>query len=192
MKRNFLALGLLSLCCMAIFVGESQAFHGLLHPYNPFSLWHHRNRYVTHITCRPYNAFTPIAWGNLVCDGCNPNPCGVAAGCLPVTMGVPPWAYTYGMGHGVGFGPGCGDACGAGDMHHHPGTTIPVPPVHVQPQPFTAPVPGPNVGMMYPQGVSQAAFNPYMYYPQYYQPQYYQPQYYYPTPMPYYWYGTGR
>jgi hypothetical protein len=187
MKRNILALGLFSLCCLALFTAESQAFFGLLSP------WHHHNRGVTHITCRPYNAFTPICWGNLVCDGCNPSPCGVASGCLPISMGIPPWAYTYGMGHGVGYGfGGCctGDACGASDM----------PAVNSQPSfkaPAPSPMPAPGQTMyppMQPQGVSQANYYPQpMYAPQYY-PGYYPA--YNPYMMqqtaPYYWYGSGR
>src|SRR5260370_23962434 len=97
MKGKILALVLFRLCCLALFTGESQAFFGLLSPYHPSSLWHRQNRYVTHITCRPYNAFTPICWGNLVCDGCNPSPCGVAGGCLPLTMGMPAWACPGGQ-----------------------------------------------------------------------------------------------
>src|SRR5882724_10277641 len=85
---------------------ERIASMGLLNPCNPCSLWHCHNRYVTQITCRPYNAFTPICWGNLVCDGCCPQPCGVASGCLPMTFGVPPFAA-----NGCGMpcmGPSCG------------------------------------------------------------------------------------
>jgi len=185
MKRNILALGFFSLCCLALFTGESNAFFGLL-SHHPSSLWHRHNRYVTTITCRPYNAFTPIAWGNLVCDGCNPNPCGVASGCLPMSMGIPPWAYQYGMGHGVG--PGCcvGDACGAGDM----------PAIRTQPS-FTPPMPMPAAPgtTMYPpmpQGVSQANYYPQpMYAPQYY-PGYYPAYNPYMQQVPSYWYGQGR
>ena len=115
MKRNILAVGLFSLCCLALFSAESQAFFGLLSPYHPASLWHRNNRYVTQITCRPYNAFTPIAWGNIVCDGCNPNPCGVASGQLPMNFGVPPFASLgcCGMPNMGGCGmPNMGGACG--------------------------------------------------------------------------------
>src|SRR5262245_27306856 len=43
------------------------------------------NRWATTIVCRPYNAFTPVCYGNLVCDGCcpfafNPGMCGNCAG----------------------------------------------------------------------------------------------------------------
>src|SRR5580658_10342963 len=75
MKRKILALSVFSLCCVGLVTTPAQAWFGL------FSPWNGHNRYVTHITCRPYNAFTPICWGNLYCDGCCPNPCGVASGC---------------------------------------------------------------------------------------------------------------
>jgi hypothetical protein len=192
MKRKILALGAFSLCCLALFTSESNAFFGLLSPYHPSSLWHRHNRYVTHITCRPYNAFTPICWGNLVCDGCCPSPCGVASGCLPTSMGIPPWAYTYGMGHGMapGYGGCCaGDACGASDMQ-------PAPMIRSQPT-FTPPMPMPMPSSpgttMYqqpmPQGVSQANYYPQpMYVPQYY-PGYYPMYNPYMQQAPSYWYG---
>lgn len=187
MKRKILALGLFSLCSLAVFAGESQAFFGLLSPYHPSSLWHKHNRYVTHITCRPYNAFTPICWGNLVCDGCVPSPCGVASGCLPMTMGVPPWAQ-------ASCGPYMGGGC-APDFSH----ATDMPPVHTMPAPapgFTGPPPQPlppGHTMMPYTGVSQANYYP-MYMPTY--PNYYMPTYYNPyqawQPNPYYWYGYGR
>lgn len=197
MKRKLLALSLFSLCSLAVFAGESQAFFGLFSPYHP---WHPHNRYVTHITCRPYNAFTPICWGNLVCDGCNPSPCGVASGCLPLTMGAPPWAGSCGPMMGGACGP---NGCMASDMPVY--QPAPMPAINnQQQQPFKAPMPnplpmGPNSTMFPYSGVSQANFNP-MPYPNYYQPNYYQPNYYQPTyynpymnmpytPAPSYWYG---
>jgi hypothetical protein len=192
MKRTILAVGL---CCLGLFASDSQAFFGLLSPYNPRSLWHPHNRYVTHITCRPYNAFTPICWGNLVCDGCCPNPCGVAGGCLPMQFGMPPFAS---MGCGMQcMGPSCGPAYGmqhgyAGDMP--PMNAMPQPPMpDMRSMPFTPPPPmpmptGPGTTMAYPyNNVSQA--NYYQYVPQYY-PNYYTPNFY--QPAPYYWYGYGR
>ncbi|MBM3994359.1 MAG: hypothetical protein FJ303_09440 [Planctomycetes bacterium] len=183
MKRNLLAAGFLSLCWLALFAGESSAFFGLLSPYHPSSLWHRHNRYVTHITCRPYNAFTPICWGNLVCDGCNPSPCGVASGCLPMTFGAPPWA-------------GCGlphmppmhayDHSHATDRPAPPPTFTPPAPIPVGPPTM------PGTTMAYPYGVSQANYYPMpMYYPTYSMPMYYNP--YQPwQPNPYYWYGSSR
>jgi hypothetical protein len=193
MKRKILALGLFSLCILAMFTGELQAFFGLLSPYHPSSLWHRHNRYVTQITCRPYNAFTPICWGNLVCDGCNPSPCGVAGGCMPINMGVPPWAQSGCCGIPGGFAP---NYAYASDMMSAPqqGPMMPMPDVRSQPfmPPAPMPVPtGPNTTMMYPQsGVAQANYYP-MYMPQYYPPTFYNP-YQNMQPMPYYWYNGGR
>lgn len=190
MKRKILAFGLLGLCWLALFAGESQAF-GILSPFNPHSLWHRNNRYVTHISCRPYNAFTPICWGNLVCDGCNPSPCGVASGCLPMTFGMPPFACAGGH---FGAMPYMGGAM-ATDMPM-------MPPMHMAPapQPFNPPAPmpvGPNTTMAYPyNGVAQANYPTYapQYYPNYYTPNYYNPymSWQNPQPMPSYWYGYGR
>jgi hypothetical protein len=185
MKRKIIALGLLSLCSLALFAGESSAFYGLF-PYRP---WHPHNRYVTQITCRPYNAFTPICWGNLICDGCNPNPCGVASGCLPMTMGVPPWASS----------PGCAPSCGAPMGNFSSASDMPYmqpaqPMPDIRSAPFSAPTPmpvGPNISMYPPNGVSQANYNPYAQpYANYYTPSYYNPYQAY-QPMPYYWYN-GR
>ncbi len=197
MKRKIVALGLFALCTLAVFAGESQAW-----PFLPHSPWHRHNRYATHITCRPYNAFTPICWGNLVCDGCCPSPCGVASGCLPMQIGVPPWAMAGGccMASGCGM-PSMGhDFSHASDMPmmHH---SMPMPSIHSNP--YTAPIPnpiplqmpaGPGATMMHPStGVSQANYHP-MYMPQ--APNYYMPTYYNPyqawQPTPYYWYGYGR
>jgi hypothetical protein len=194
MKRKILAVGLFSLCCLALFTSSSQAFFGLFSPYSP---WHPHNRYLTQITCRPYNAFTPICWGNLVCDGCCPQPCGVASGCLPMTFGTPPFAAN-------GYGPSCGmpsfapQQGYAGDMppmmSGPPMQQMPMQPMpNINSTPFTPPMPtpmpnGPGTAMAYPyNGVSQA--NYYQYVPQYY-PNYYTPNYY--QPAPYYWYGYGR
>jgi hypothetical protein len=133
-KRNLLVAGVLALVCLATGVGDVAAY-GLLSPFSRHSLWHPHNRYVTQITVRPYNAFTPIAWGNLVCDGCVPNPCGVSAGVLPMSFGVPPFAA-----NGMMPAPMCGgDACCAGDMHHGP---------IMNALPYGLP-PGPHVPMPY-------------------------------------------
>jgi hypothetical protein len=185
MKRKILALGLFSLCTLAFTASESQAWPGLLH-----SIFHH-HRYATTITCRPYNAFTPMCWGNLVCDGCCPS-FGGGGGCqMPCSVGMPSFA-----------GPCFGGACMASDRP----AAAPLPPINNN---FTPPMPMPvNPGTtMYPQqGLSQANFYPQGYYPyaQQYSPyaQQYSPyaqQYnsYMPTynpylgyyPAPNYWYG---
>src|SRR5437764_753849 len=125
MKRKILALGLFSLCCVALFVGDAAAWFGPLNPYRPCCFWNCRHRYATQITCRPYNAFTPICWGNLVCDGCCPNPCGVASGCLPMTMGAPPWAGCGTPYMAGGFAPNFPHAADAPYMGAPPGQPMP-------------------------------------------------------------------
>ena len=167
MKRNIFALGLLSLACAAFFVGESQAWH----------FWHH-HRYATHITCRPYNAFTPMCWGNLTCDGCCPS-FGCGGNQMPMTMGAPC------------FGGACAAAPANGPV---------MPPAAGGPN-FTPPPPmplpmGPNTTMYQPMNLSQVGYYPM--YPQYYMPQYPMPNYGYGyspymnmhyAPAPGYWYG---
>jgi hypothetical protein len=176
MKRKMLALGCLSVCWVAMFAMDCQA-------------WHCRHKCAMHITCRPYNAFTPICWGNITCDGCCPSPCGVAGGQVPMMGQLGCGVAGYGMPYATGFG-----AASATDMRPM------MPPA--QSAPFVPPVPmpvGPNTTMVPPGAVAQANYP--MYAPQYYVPQYY--PYYVPTyatpymgwptaqPMPYYW-GYGR
>ena len=177
MKRKILALGFFSACCLAFFASESQAFFGLFR--------HCCHHYTTRITCRPYNAFTPICWGNLTCDGCCPSPCGVAGGQMPLMMGAPPWACAAGPGYGDPF-----LAFGGFPMMGHPPMTAPMPPINNTPG-FTPPTPmplpqNPNNTMIPPIGVSQANYYPMPYYmPMQYNPYMGMPY----APAPGYWYG---
>ena len=222
MKRRILALGLFSLCAVALFTGESHAWFG------PLSFWNCHNRYVTQITCRPYNAFTPICWGNLVCDGCCPNPCAVAGGCMPMNMGLPPFAAPGCCGPvcgGMGMGMGCGpQGCMASDMPlmQPPPAPSPRPMPDIRTQPWSPPMPmpmpqgppNPNMTMYPPTGLTQmmpmqqAPMYPNMpmyppgdvtqaNYPMYqpYYPAYPMPQYYNPYAMPQaapYYWYSGR
>ena len=211
MKRKILAASLLAFCCLGLTAGESSAFFGLFDCSNPYSIWNCRHRYVTQITCRPYNAFTPICWGNLVCDGCCPNPCACASGCLPMTMGAPPFPCNgccpMPGGCGMSYGGGCGpEGCCASDMgpmmaqqmpmqNQYPQQQPPVnnrPPAWQPPNPNPMPMPvgpmgpmgpmGPNTTMMYPQNFGVAqAAYQQPYYPMPY------PNYYQPTYNPYSW-----
>jgi hypothetical protein len=137
MKRNSLVLGLV-LAGLALSATQASAFFC----HKP---WRFRcHRYATHITCRPYNAFTPICWGNLVCDGCCPNPCGVAAGCLP---------FNY-MGGWPAF---------AGTMGGCAAPVLGVPPTApAAPGTFTPPPPAPATNSYYPGAYNPYAFNPYV------------------------------
>jgi hypothetical protein len=84
MKSKLLLLPLLSLAGLAAAAAPAQAWH-------LFGHGHGIHRHSTVIVCRPYNAFTPVCYGNMVCDGCCPFP---------------------GIGHG-GHGYG-GDVCADG------------------------------------------------------------------------------
>jgi hypothetical protein len=112
-----------------------------------------RSHCCTQITCRPYNAFTPICWGNLTCDGCCPS-----------------------FGGGCGFGyqacamptPVYSSLCG--DSGACLPTTTPAPAA----APATIAHPLPNVSMANPY------FNPMAYYGYGVQPTAYHPGYYNP------------
>jgi hypothetical protein len=202
MKRKLLALGLISLCGVGLSASSADAL---------FDCWLPRHRYVTQITCRPYNAFTPICWGNLVCDGCCPSPCGVAGGCLPVTMGMPPYCCNYcPMMGSPCMGGACGpQGCCATDMPMSmpmSPMSLPLPDIRNQPAFNPGPGPmGPNQAMAYPptaSGVTQANYYPnylptsypgyYPYYPMPMPANYNVNPYYFNGPMPSYWYGYGR
>jgi hypothetical protein len=76
MKMKLFALGGLCLVGWALSACQASAF-GL------FPCCFHKNYSV--IVCRPYNAFTPICCGNVVCDGCCPSPyCGGPTCQLPI------------------------------------------------------------------------------------------------------------
>ena len=156
----------------------------------------------THICCRPYNAFTPICWGNLVCDGCCPSPCATAAGCLPFQFMChsPLWQtasacsplFAGGCGDGIchpGFGGGCfpGGIPGAPDAGHSTPAMPQAAPAApgAQPAPnFTPPPPSPTTtwqynpyayGLMrtgYYPGYYPASYNPYYNYAAGYNPYY--------------------
>ncbi len=73
MKTKILAVALLSIVGLAQSTNDASAF-GLF----PCC---HRNCSV--ICCRPYNAFTPMCYGSMVCDGCCPSPCCGGGCCQP-------------------------------------------------------------------------------------------------------------
>src|SRR6516165_7581412 len=80
MKFTRWAVGLWSLTALLMLAGNADAwlFNHCGGCHGCHSHCHHC--YETHICCRAYNAFTPICWGNLYCDGCCPN-MGGGGGC---------------------------------------------------------------------------------------------------------------
>src|SRR5258708_565473 len=69
MKTKTLTLALLGMVGWFLGTNDAGAF------------WRCRDYSV--IKCRPYNAFTPLCWGNMTCDGCCPFAgCG-GGGCCP-------------------------------------------------------------------------------------------------------------
>lgn len=74
MSKKIWVLGLLSLAGLAL-SGTNAFAWGLLNWCRLCKPCH------STIHVRPYNAFTPICWGSMVCDGCAPpNPCAMASG----------------------------------------------------------------------------------------------------------------
>lgn len=183
-------LGLLTLAGMAGTAGESQAW----------CLRDRMNRYSTYICCRPYNAFTPVCFGSITCNGCAP------------VMMQPPCMPTYGgwmpPGGGGACGPmGCcpnyttGDGCQTGlpmpmdPMGGMMPQMMPQAPMgqHYAPQPYAAqPMPIQQQSHAY---IPQAPMHNVGYQPGYQIPGYYvQPVSYYPQwpnqpVVPNYWYG---
>jgi len=181
MKMKAFALGGLCLVGWALSTCQASAFHVMPKCF-------HKNYSV--IVCRPYNAFTPICYGNMVCDGCCPSPYCCGPSCqLPIQRC---------------FGPTCGglgyDQGGFSQYAVSQPVMMPAPSAQAPYNPgFTAPPPTPNAvfnqtSMRYPpQGMSPV--QPAGYYPPQY-PAY--PMNYYPInnypmvpPMqvPSYWYG---
>jgi hypothetical protein len=194
MKIKILAPTFLSLIGWAVSAGSASAWE-------LFPCCFHRHYSV--IICRPYNAFTPICCGNMVCDGCCPSPFSCGSPCAaPIQRCLPPMCA-----------PGCGDYAYASPtpmmspmMAPSPtGPGLQAPPAPGGPG-FAPPPPTPaqtlnqaavgvNPQAMY--GVQPVGYNP-NYYPQYpmnYYPVNYNPNYNYPmapaVPVPYYWYN-GR
>ena len=174
MKITRWGLGLLSLAVLLTSVSDAGAWFG-----HCGSCYHHRHHcFETHITCRPYNAFTPICWGNLTCDGCCPNPCGVASGCcMPPSCG----SGSCGAGFAGGYMPG--QFCGypGGMLPSYAGAPIAYPGV---PMPQTMPTQAPNYNLPPPVNQTTQYGNPAMYYGV--QPASYYPGYYYGYPTAYY------
>jgi hypothetical protein len=174
MRMKRIAIALVSLAVIGVYAQPSWAW------------FLHRCcgcKYTTYICCRPYNAFTPVCFGNITGLGC----CPVALNCCQqpqMNCCQPSWC-----------GPSVCDSgcCDSGACYSHsmpvPGNFTPPPPMPVtgpvsygwnQPAPYAM---VPPYGMQ--QGVQQTS-----YYPPYYAP--YNPGYYWPTapaPMPNYWYG---
>src|SRR5437588_6142927 len=87
MKIKMFVLGVLSIFGWALSSSGASAFFLLPHCF-------HRNYSV--IICRPYNAFTPMCYGNVVCDGCCPSPYCGGGGCQPPIQHCLPPIYNSG------------------------------------------------------------------------------------------------
>jgi hypothetical protein len=127
MKITRWGLGLVSVAGLLLSARDADAF-----------LFHHCCGHCceTHICCRPYNAFTPICWGNIHCDGCCMNPCSMCNGYMSMMPGNP---CAVGPMACMPFGCGPG-GCGVGGGPMPPGNGMPPPPV--PPPPGVGLVPG--------------------------------------------------
>jgi hypothetical protein len=169
------------------------------------------NKYTTTLCIRPYNAFSPVAYGSIVADGCMPinlyggqlGPLGMGGCCAPPSC--------FGPNYGGGC---CSSGCCENGCLPAPGSFANAPTMQVTPgqqmpqgqpgQPFTPPAPTPvpvgqssyMVPMQPTMGYGYGPIQPAGYVPGYqpmYNP-YYNPMYYgYGMPnqgqMPGYWYG---
>jgi hypothetical protein len=178
--KKLLFLGFLSLAALAADAANARAWFDCC-------CRHHCCKYSTVLCIRPYNAFSPVAYGNIIADGCMP--VNVYGGQLPCT----PSCFNGGGGCA---GPGCctSGCCDFGCLPPAGAIGQPLPQGNPGPQ-FTPPNPTPlNPGtstvapnlMGYTYGYSYAPVQTVGYYP-YAQPvapmNYYQPQ------GPAYWYG---
>jgi hypothetical protein len=144
-------------------------------------------KYTTYICCRPYNAFTPVCFGNITGLGC----CPVALNCCQPSG---PPSYPCGAS--------CDSHCDVGASYGGYMNSTPMQSMPMQSMPapgnFTPPPPTPMNGAvsywwnqqqpyaMVPQYAPQYGVQQTGYYPPY------NPGYYWPTapaPMPNYWYG---
>ena len=140
-------------------------------------------KYSTYICCRPYNAFTPVCYGSICCNGCCP------------------MQFSCGSG-----GPCCPQPCCGPSMVSQGCCEADLGPAHMPygPQPILQPAPGPGPNWVPPGPTPMVSQAPAMwnysmpqqvqqtsYYPGYYPS--YQPQGYWPTmpafTPPSYWYG---
>ena len=174
MKLKFFVLTAFSLAGAALTAAPASAGWLLRH----FCGGH---RCETVIVCRPYNAFTPVCSGSMVCDGCCPFP-------FP------------GMHNGGCHGPGCGGNPLLGLGHDPVGLQamqqpmlMPHPAVAMPPQQFQVPMPAPQqtqMPMTYPihPAAYQQGYYP-MYYPAYQHPAHQQQMVNPYQQAPAYWYG---
>src|SRR5438067_3219527 len=91
--KKLLFLGLVSLAAVGASARDARAWFGCCHD-------RCCNKYTTKLCVRPYNAFSPVAYGNIVADGCMP--INVFGGYGPQMRG--PSCFN---GGGGGYGPGC-------------------------------------------------------------------------------------
>lgn len=178
--KKLLVLGLLSLTALSVMPQTSHAW---------FRCWR-CSKYSTYICIRPYNAFSPVSYGNITSTGCCPMMLGGSpmGGCpvpaMPSCFNPCPPSCTMGFGDG-----GCLPSPSAfAQQPMMPGPmSQPLPQAPQQGPQFTPPQPMPLNPAAY-----QTGYNPYLYnygvmqaaayqgnyygnYPGYgYQPNYYQ------------------
>jgi hypothetical protein len=148
MKKMLLAV-LLSLAGVGLSNGKASAW----------LLCHHCCKHCATICVRPYNAFTPSAFGTICADGCCPMQFGQ---CPP----PPPWMMPPCGGCGVDGSCGtCTTVAPHGTAVAAPGAPVTLPPagtspVFQAPAPVQAPV-APTTGAVgYPTGVQRAGYYP--------------------------------
>jgi len=169
-----IAVGLLSLAAIGLFAQPSFAW--LMHRCCGC-------KYSTYICCQPYNAFTPVCFGNITGLGC----CPVALNCCQPSCCQSNCGWQASCGSPC-CGPSCCDSgCNSGTYYSGP-SSYPLP----VPGNFTPPPPTPmNGAVSYGWNQQYPMVPPYQVQQTSYYPPY-NPGYYWPTapaPMPNYWYG---
>jgi hypothetical protein len=147
--KKLLFLGLLSAAALGAFAPESQAWC--------LGCWRDRHccsRYSTRLCIRPYNAFSPVAYGNIVADGCMP--VNVFGGQLP-GMGMPS-VFGPGFGGGCCTSGCCVPGCGDSGCLPAPGGFASAPQQGVPGQPLPQGQPGQQFAPPNPQPLGQTRF----------------------------------
>jgi hypothetical protein len=160
--KKLVAASLLSLAVWALATAEASAWFGCC--------GHHccgRHCYSYSICCRPYNAFTPVCFGNLYCDGCCMPPSGMWQSACGAAN---PFA---GCGAGQWGCEGCGGQLPAPDVIERGGPPPAFTPPAPTPMGSAQPLPSNGAGWAWsagipPYGMVQPAAYGQAYYPNYY------------------------
>jgi hypothetical protein len=187
MKMKYFLVGLLSLATLGVSTPHASAF--LFHCIKQRL----QDKRFT-ICCRPYNAFTPVCFGSITCNGCCPVQFCPPQNCFPPAAMGPLWggngACCAPGSHGepmVNWAPGMS---GFEGYNGQPSFTVQPGPASNGTTPTFIPPPPTPVNPASPMGMTYNAYGVQQtgYYPMYYPSYGYQQM---PQAVPNYWYGQG-